>query len=65
MDDRVEPTRVTMADNGFGYQVDIPAIFIKKEDGMLLKKLHDDMNNIMDVAIPNITLNLEFPGKKS
>ena len=49
MDDRTEPNRITMADNGFGYKVNIPAVFIKKEDGEILKELFSSLKGVEDV----------------
>lgn len=41
MDDQEHKNTIIMADNGYGYKVKIPSIFLNYESGEKLKKLID------------------------
>ena len=45
MDNQKHEKMVVMADNGYGYKVNIPTIFIDYDNGDLLKKLLTDNPN--------------------
>lgn len=42
MDDKEHKNTVIMADNGYGYKVNIPSIFLNYATGEKLKKLLDE-----------------------
>lgn len=43
MDDSIEPTeRLVMSDDGFGYSVTLPSIFIREKDGELIQSFIED-----------------------
>lgn len=56
MDDKQHEQMVLMADNGYGYKVKIPTIFINHESGELLKKLleeNEDSSVMMKITFDN------------
>lgn len=48
MDDKKHEGSIVMADNGYGYKVNIPSIFIDYESGDKLKKLLMENEGIED-----------------